>query len=115
MSQADGSLHADDEAFARFSFDCTAAPRHRVTVSLTDIATGEPIGDAVVRFGPFRQTTGPDGRADFRLPGGDFNCIVIKTNHEAAPQSVSIDRDLALSLPVTVHPERDPYERYWKS
>jgi Carboxypeptidase regulatory-like domain len=54
-------------------------PRHSVTGTVVNAATGEPIPRALVQFAGRSSLTGPDGRFEFReVPEGQFNVNVTK-------------------------------------
>ncbi|CAM9923355.1 unnamed protein product [Chrysoparadoxa australica] len=109
------ALPHDGSAKAGFSFVVTQRPKNRVSVKLTDKTTGAPVSGAHVRFGPFHCFTNNTGIAVLNLPNGNFTLIVSKPNHEVKSRHVAVTENLEMKVDVIVHPEPDPYERYWKT
>lgn len=94
-----------------------AAPpgNHRVQVQLSDEQTGSPIASATVRMGPYRAHTDATGTVSLQVPRGDYAVRIMKNTYVAPDRPIVVDRDIELKLAISVPPEKDPYERYWKT
>jgi hypothetical protein len=88
---------------------------HRVQVQVADEQTGSPIGQATVRMGPYRAQTDAGGTVSLLVPKGNYDLRVMKNTYVAPNRPLAVDSDVELRLAITVPPEKDPYERYWKT
>jgi hypothetical protein len=98
----------------RFSFFASENAENLVAVELVEEGTGNPIGGARLRFGPYDVGTDEFGRARLRLPNGEFKVSVYKKHHKAAQKTIAVTGNLELKLSAALVPEKDPYEHYWK-
>lgn len=60
-----------DESVIELSLLVVDAPLHRLLITLVD-EDGCPPDRTLLRFGPYRRTTGPDGRAEFLVASGTY-------------------------------------------
>jgi uncharacterized membrane protein len=88
---------------------------HAVTLRVTDEKTGTPIASATVRLDAYRALTDADGRATLKVAAGDYLVRVMKDTYVAPDRPLTVVADTILDLAITVPPEKDPYERYWKT
>jgi hypothetical protein len=97
-----------DGASARFTVAIVEPPEHRLTVKVFDHATAAPIADALVRLGTYRGATDQSGLAEIMMPKGTFDLAIWKAGYEAPAQTVAIDADLTVEVPVAAMPEENP-------
>jgi hypothetical protein len=97
-----------DGASARFTVAIVEPPEHRLTVKVVDQATAAPIADVQVRLGAYRGATDQSGLAEIMMPKGTFDLAIWKAGYEAPAQTVAIDADLTVEVPVVAMPEENP-------
>jgi hypothetical protein len=101
-----------DAVPTRFSVAVSPRPEHRLTVTVTETNSAQPLADVEVRLGPFHARTGADGRAELRLCNGGYILHLWRAAHIAAAQAVTIDDDVDLKLTMTFVPEDHPDARW---
>jgi hypothetical protein len=100
------AVRCDDSAASPFSVAVVAAPEHVMTVTV--MAGGNPVADAIVRAGPIRAMTDVAGNARLHLPKGRHELAVWKAGYDAPPTPVEIGADAAVAIEAVVLPEDDP-------
>ena len=100
------AVRCDDSAASPFSVAVVAAPEHVMTVTV--MAGGNPVSDAIVRAGPIRAMTDAAGNARLHLPKGRHELAVWKAGYDAPPTPVEIRADAAVAIEAVVQPEDDP-------
>ncbi|MCC6983173.1 MAG: hypothetical protein IT535_07865 [Bauldia sp.] len=110
-----GRAHHGRQAGASFSCVVTKPPECLLTIEVVDKDKNAPVADIVVRSGPYRSVTDREGKAFMRVPRGTFRLAVLGDNIEAPSQTIEIDEDKRVTIAARVLPERDPYERYWRT
>jgi hypothetical protein len=95
-----------------FSIAATAKPEHMLTVQVTEQDTAEPLADVEIRIGAFHARTDKSGRTEIPICAGEYLLHLWRTAHIAAPQPITIDRDVALELTMRHVPEEHPDARW---
>ena len=95
------------EAQAAFSFRAAAPPEHRVTVTVHDQETGQPLAAAEVHLGPYRAATDAEGRTRVDVPAGDYDLYVRKAGYAPHTGSVAVTGDVALRIAAAPAPDVD--------
>ena len=102
------------EARAAFSFRAAPRPEHRVTVTVHDQETEQPLTAAEVHLGPYRAATAADGRTRVDVPAGDYDLYVRKAGYAPHTGRVAVTGDVALQVVAAPAPDVDPDdEQLW--
>ena len=108
-----GLVPAHRAADARFVVMVVPPPEQTLTIKLVAQETGSPIAHADVRLGPYRATTAASGRAELRLPKGQYELCIWKIGYDAPPRMVDIDDDVLVEITAATVPEENA-DRAWK-
>ncbi len=102
------------EAQAAFSFRVAARPEHRVTLTVHDRDTEDPLAAVEVHLGPYRAATDARGRARVEVPPGRYDLYVRKAGYAPHTEDVAVTGDLALRVAAAPAPDVDPDdEQLW--
>lgn len=93
-------------AASPFCVAVVAAPEHVLTVTV--MAEGHPLADAIVRAGPVRATTDAAGRVRLHLAKGSHELAVWKTGYDAPVMPLAVEADAAVRIEALAQPEDDP-------
>lgn len=101
-------------AQAAFSFRAAARPEHRVTVTVHDRETEQPLAAAEVHLGPYRAATDARGGARVEVPAGRYDLYVRKAGYAPHAAGVAVAGDVALQVAAAPAPDVDPDdEQLW--
>ena len=101
-------------AQADFSFRAAAPPEHRVTVTVHDQETEQPLTAVEVHLGPYRAATDAEGRTRVDVPTGDYDLYVRKAGYAPHTGRVAVTGDVALQVAAAPAPDMDPDdEQLW--
>ena len=101
-------------AQAAFSFRAAPRPEHRVTVTVHDQETEQPLAAAEVHLGPYRAATDAEGRTRVDVPTGDYDLYVRKAGYTPHTGRVAVTGDVALQVAAAPAPDVDPDdEQLW--
>lgn len=109
---ADYTVQMDGAIMTRFSVVVAAKPAHTITVSVTERDSAEILDGVEVRLGPFQGRTDKAGRANLHVAPGEYQLLLWRTGHIAAPHPVRIAGDVKLDLTMVHVPEEHPDARW---
>jgi hypothetical protein len=95
-----------EDALLPFNVSVIGKPEHTLTVTV--VADGIPVENAIVRLGPVRASTDPSGTAVLKLVKGRYELIVWKTGYDAPVTPLTIDADAFVQVDVLAMPSADP-------
>ena len=101
--------HAD--ATSVVTLAVSRPPEHRVTLHVTDKASGAPLVGVELRLGRFRTATNDEGSAQVDVPGGRYDVGTWKHGYEVLSRTVDIARDTTIHLELAAVTE--PEQPYW--
>ena len=87
-----------DGAAHEFSVAVIGRPEHRLTVTVVEWETRNPVADVQVRLGAYRAVTDQSGRADIEVAKGTYELAVWKVQYEAPARTVEIDADVSVEV-----------------
>jgi hypothetical protein len=111
--EASGLVPPHRAAEATFAVMVVPPPEQTLTVRLVAQETGSPIAQADIRLGPYRATTDAAGRAELRLPKGQYDLRIWTVGYDAPPCLVDIDDDAVVEIAAVTVPEENA-DRAWK-
>jgi hypothetical protein len=82
------------------------SPRHSLRITLTD-ENGRGVGGTQLRLGPYRQTTGENGSAEFLVAGGTYLLQSWNPGYELICRELNVTADTAYSLTIKSLPSAD--------
>jgi hypothetical protein len=97
-------------AVAAFNVPVVARPEHSLTVTV--VADGAPLPDAIVRLGPYRAMTDAAGVATVRAATGRYELVVWKAGYDAPVMPLTIEADAGVAIEAKAVPEDDP-DSHW--
>jgi hypothetical protein len=101
--------HADATSVVRFVV--SRQPEHRVTLRVTDKATGVPLAGVELRLGRFRTASNEHGIALMDVPGGSYDVGTWKNGYDVLSTRVDVTGDTSLQLELAAVPQ--PEQPYW--
>jgi hypothetical protein len=99
------------DATAAFAVMVVPPPQHTLTIRLA--AQENPIADAELRLGAYRARTDASGRAELRLPKGQYDLRIWKVGYEAPARVLDIDGNMFVEIAAVFVPEEN-VDRAWK-
>jgi hypothetical protein len=103
---ASGIDEPHDGASSPFEVAVVATPEHILTVTV--LAGGVAVADAIVRAGPIRATTDAAGRARLHLAKGQYELAMWKSGYDAPLVPLAVEADAAVQIEAHTLPEDDP-------
>jgi hypothetical protein len=111
--ESSGLVPPHRAAEATFAVMVVPPPEQTLTIRLVAQETGSPIAQADIQLGPYRATTAESGRAELRLPKGQYELCIWKVGYDAPPRMVDIDDDGLVEVTAATVPEENA-DRAWK-
>lgn len=81
-------------------------PQYTLRIKLTD-ENGNGVAGTLLRLGPYRQTTGDDGSAEFLVAGGTYLLQSWNPDYELVSRELTVTADTAHSFTTKVLPRAD--------
>ena len=108
---ADKAMLPHTGASTTFTLNAVEPPAHRLTVSVVEAQSREPLEDVQIGCGPYRAATDAAGFAHLATAAGRYELAVWKPEFTADPVTIEISNDMRIEVALTkLLPERTAWD-----